>query len=191
MFEVAYPMIQWIRSPQRRSGQTLTEFALVLPMLLLFMLGIMEFGRLLFIYTETANAAREALRAAAVTIHRSNDADRGKVTASECNEVLNRAYGTLVLTPRTQVTITVEYLRPDPGSGNATIIGVCSSNSWPSPNYVLTSDVLKLNDQVYVEVQSQVSAATPLIRPFISNLPLRFAGMRSVVPISGIAMPKP
>ncbi|HXF70371.1 MAG TPA: TadE family protein [Thermoflexus sp.] len=181
-------MIQWIRSPQRRSGQTLTEFALVLPMLLLFMLGIMEFGRLLFIYTETANAAREALRAAAVTIHRSNDADRGKVTASECNEVLNRAYGTLVLTPRTQVTITVEYLRPDPGSGNATIIGVCSSDPARSR---LPTQVLELNDQVYVEVQSQVSAATPLIRPFISNLPLRFAGMRSVVPISGIAMPKP
>ncbi|MFN3929767.1 MAG: TadE family protein, partial [Thermoflexus sp.] len=171
-----------------RRGQGLVEFALILPVLLLFMVGIMEFGRVLFIYTEVSNAAREALRAAAVTIHRGNDADRGKVTASECSQVLDRAYGTLALTPRTQVTITVEYLRPDPGSGNATIIGICSSDPARSQ---LPTQVLALNDQVYVEVQSQVSAATPLIRPFISNLPLRFAGMRSVVPISGIAMPKP
>lgn len=42
-----------------------------------------------------------------------------------------------------------------------------------------------------MEVRSQASAVTPLIRPFAPSLPLRFAGMRSVVPISGIAMPKP
>lgn len=177
------------RTPRRmRSGQSLVEFALILPVLLLFMLGIMEFGRILFIYTEVSNAAREALRAAAATIHRGNDADRGKVTTAECTEILNRAYGTLALTPRTQVTITVEYIRPNPGSGNGTIVGVCSSDPAQSQ---LPTQVLILNDQVYVEVQSQVSAATPLIRPFVSNLPLRFAGMRSVVPISGIAMPKP
>lgn len=177
------------RIPLRvRFGQGLVEFALILPVLLLFMLGIMEFGRILFIYTEVSNAAREALRAAAVMIHRDNDADRGKVTAAECNEILNRAYGTLVLTPRTQVTITVEYIRPNPGSGNSAIVGICSSNSTQSQ---LPTQVLVLNDQAYVEVRSQVSAATPLIRPFVSNLSFRFAGMRSVVPISGIAMPQP
>lgn len=168
-------------------GQGLVEFALVLPVLLLFIVGIMEFGRILFLYTEGSNAAREALRAAAATIHRGNDADRGKVTAAECNEILNRAYGTLALTPRSQVTITIEYLRPT-GGGNTDLLGRCSSDSAQSQ---LPTQVLVLNDLVYVEVQSQVSAATPLIRPFVSNLPLRFAGMRSVVPISGIAMPKP
>lgn len=171
-----------------RSGQSLVEFALILPVLLLFMLGVLEFGRILFVYTELSNVAREALRAAATTIHRGNDADRGKVTATECTEILNRAYGTLALTPRAQVTVTVEYIRPIPGSGNHTIVGVCSSDPARSQ---LPTHVLVLNDQVYVEVQSQVSAATPLIRTFASNLPLRFAGMRSVIPISGIAMPKP
>lgn len=172
----------------RSGGQGLVEFALVLPVLLLFMLGIMEFGRVLFIYTEVSNAAREALRAAAVTIHRGNDADRGKVTVAECNEILNRAYGTLALTPQSQVTMTVEYRRPN-GSGSFLSLGRCSSD--PAQTQLPTTDVLALNDLVYVEVQSQVSAAIPLIRPFVSNLPLRFAGMRSVVPISGIAMPKP
>jgi Flp pilus assembly protein TadG len=89
-----------MRGASFRRGQGLVEFALILPVLLLFMLGIMEFGRVLYIYTEVSNAAREALRAGAVTLHRANDADRGKVTAVECNEILNRAYGTLALTPR-------------------------------------------------------------------------------------------
>ncbi len=182
LFRQRIPHAGWTRS-----GQSLVEFALILPVLLLFMLGVMEFGRILFVYTEVSGAAREALRAATATIHRGNDADRGKVTTAECTEILTRVYGTLVLTPRTQVTITVEYVRPSPGS-STTIVGVCSSDSAQSQ---LPTQVLVLNDQVYVEVQSQVSAATPLIRPFVSNLPLRFAGMRSVVPISGIAMPKP
>ncbi len=172
----------------RERGQGLVELALILPVLLLFMLGLMEFGRILFIYTEVSNAAREALRAGAATIHRANDPDRGKVTAVECQQILDRAYGTLALTPRAQVTLTVEYLRPDPGGGNPTRLGVCSSDPARS---ALPTQVLVLNDQVYVEVQSQVRAATPLMRPLIPDLPIRFAGMRSVVPVSGIAMPKP
>lgn len=175
-------------SRDRRRGQGLVELALILPVLLLFMLGLMEFGRILFIYTEVSNAAREALRASAATIHRANDANRGKVTVTECTEILNRSYGTLVLTSRTQVTITVEYLRPNPGSGDSAPLGVCSSDPAQSR---LPTEVLMLNDQVYVEVRSQVRAVTPLLRPLIPDLPIRFAGMRSVVPVSGIAMPKP
>lgn len=43
-------------------GQGLLEFALVLPILLLLMLGIIEFGRLFFMYSSVSNAAREAAR---------------------------------------------------------------------------------------------------------------------------------
>ena len=43
----------------------MVEFALVLPILLVTMFGIMEFGRLLFIYVTTASASREAARYAA------------------------------------------------------------------------------------------------------------------------------
>ena len=43
-------------------GQGITEFALVFPILLLLTLGIIEFGRMLFIYSATASASREAVR---------------------------------------------------------------------------------------------------------------------------------
>jgi Flp pilus assembly protein TadG len=43
-------------------AQAMVEFALALPLLLLLVFGLMETGRLLFIYASTVSAAREAVR---------------------------------------------------------------------------------------------------------------------------------
>jgi len=45
-----------------RRGQGLVEFALILPILLLVLVGIFEFARILFIYVNVSNAAREGAR---------------------------------------------------------------------------------------------------------------------------------
>ncbi len=52
------------------NAQTMVEFALVFPFLLLLTYGIIEFGRMIFIYTEVTGAAREGARygAAAGTV---------------------------------------------------------------------------------------------------------------------------
>jgi len=47
-------------------GQELVEYALTLPVLLLLVLGIMEFGWAIFAYNSVANAAREGARVGAV-----------------------------------------------------------------------------------------------------------------------------
>ena len=47
-------------------GQGLTEFALILPLLLVVIMGVIDFGRALFIYTSIFNAAREGVRYGAV-----------------------------------------------------------------------------------------------------------------------------
>ena len=46
----------------KNKAQGLVEFALVLPLLLLIILGIMEFGRLLFSYAIVTTASREGAR---------------------------------------------------------------------------------------------------------------------------------
>jgi Flp pilus assembly protein TadG len=43
-------------------GQDLVEFALILPLLLLLLLGIIEFGITIFTYNTIANASREVAR---------------------------------------------------------------------------------------------------------------------------------
>ncbi|MBS4213279.1 MULTISPECIES: TadE/TadG family type IV pilus assembly protein [Neobacillus] len=47
-------------------GQSLVEFALVLPVLLLLLFGIVDFGRILHAYLTIDHAGREAARAASI-----------------------------------------------------------------------------------------------------------------------------
>ncbi len=49
-------------SSWREKAQSMVEFALVFPVLLLLLYGIIEFGRLLFIYTSVTTSSREAAR---------------------------------------------------------------------------------------------------------------------------------
>lgn len=48
-------------------GQSAVEFALILPILITLLAGMMELGRLVFIYISVFNAAREAARYGQVT----------------------------------------------------------------------------------------------------------------------------
>lgn len=47
-------------------GQTLAEFALIVPVLLLLFMGILDFGRAIYAYNTLSNAAREGARIAIV-----------------------------------------------------------------------------------------------------------------------------
>jgi Flp pilus assembly protein TadG len=51
---------------ERRRGQSLVEFALVLPMFLLLFMAVMDFGTAVFTYNSLTNAAREGTRLAVV-----------------------------------------------------------------------------------------------------------------------------
>lgn len=60
------------------SGQSLVEFALVLPIILLVIVGFFEIGRAVFAYNTIANAARQGARVA--TVNQLAD-------VTECNEL--------------------------------------------------------------------------------------------------------
>lgn len=49
-----------------QGGQSLVEVAFVLPILVLILLGIFDFGRAVYAYNAVSNAAREAVRLAIV-----------------------------------------------------------------------------------------------------------------------------
>lgn len=57
---------------RRSRGTTLVETALVLSVLLLFLMGIFEYGRYLLVNQMLANAAREGVRYAATNVDKSN-----------------------------------------------------------------------------------------------------------------------
>ncbi|NGN83642.1 pilus assembly protein [Arthrobacter silviterrae] len=83
-------------NPER--GAAAVEFALLLPVLLLLVLGIMEFGRLYNIQISASNAAREGARYAAV-----HYTDSGYVNDAAISAARNSAP---TLPASTQVIIT-------------------------------------------------------------------------------------
>ena len=58
-----------------KHGQSLAEFALLLPVLLLLALGAMDFGRLYFAYVSVTNASRNAAQYGSFNVVRANDED--------------------------------------------------------------------------------------------------------------------
>lgn len=68
-------------SRSRSAGQSLVEVAFVLPVLLLILLGIFDFGRAIYAYNTVSNAAREAARLAIVDQNSSAVVAEGKKAA--------------------------------------------------------------------------------------------------------------
>lgn len=54
-------------SPRRRRGANAIEFALIMPVFVMLMMGIIEFSWMFFIRSQVVNAVRDGCRAGAVT----------------------------------------------------------------------------------------------------------------------------
>lgn len=90
-------------------GQSLVEFALVLPVLLVVILGIFEFGRLWMTLNVLTGAAREAVRVAAVT---DPDATLVKNAADDILNAANLTGASLALAgpnAANEVIVTIQY----------------------------------------------------------------------------------
>ena len=116
---------------ENERGQSLVEFALVVPLLLLLVVGIAEFGRAWMTQNILTGAAREAVRIAAVPA--SGGGWNGPAATARANAILTSAVITtatvsVVDAPTNfgAVTVTVNYNFPlviagfIPGLNNAT-----------------------------------------------------------------------
>jgi len=110
-------------------GQSLVEFALVLPMFLLLLIGITEFGRAWMTRNILTGASREAVRIAAV---QGNTAS----ALSRANSILSSAgiSGALVNiaddgTPYGTCIVTVSYAFPVSVAGFLNTFGILSGNN--------------------------------------------------------------
>lgn len=91
----------------------MVEFALVLPLMLLVIGGVVDFGRMLFTEVTLTNAAREGARAAVVsTATADNIRDRARAAAPGMTPAITVAAspgGTPCATPGGNATVTVSY----------------------------------------------------------------------------------
>ncbi|GAB4578394.1 MAG: hypothetical protein Fur0022_11290 [Anaerolineales bacterium] len=139
-------------------GQGLLEFALILPLLLLLIWGVIESGRYLFIYISVTNASREAARYGSSVGPGEGDPNLPRYI--DCGGIRSTAQrvGTIAGVIPNATGVVIEY---DGGNVEAyvptpTPYGNCGS--------VVESQV-NLGDRIVVEVQVPYAPLVPLV-PF-------------------------
>lgn len=123
------------------NAQTMVEFALVFPIILVITYGIMEFGRMMFIYAEVTGAAREGARygVASGTAPGSSPATP---YYAYCTGIDQAARKITLLIPPSNVNVSVKYT-----AGSTTTIKLTCPFT-----YSLSTDSIVQGDRVRVEV---------------------------------------
>ncbi len=140
---------------RKERAQGMAEFALALPFLLMLVLGVIEAGRLLFIYSATNTASREAAR------YGSAAGDIGGYVAhyQDCDGIRSAAKRLGSLAGIQDANISISY---DKGPGTASIASCNPSFSIDDPNV----EQVSLGDRVVVQVEADYQPIVPLV-----NLP--------------------
>lgn len=122
-------------------GQSLVEFALVLPVLVIVLMGLFDFGRAVYAFNTVSNAAREGARVA--IINQGPDTDGVLLAAKEA------AYQATALGLDATDPSQIDVRFPDPNN-------VCGSHGVGCP--------------VQVEVSYQFTPITPIIGSIVGPL---------------------
>ncbi|MGK2851948.1 MAG: TadE/TadG family type IV pilus assembly protein [Candidatus Limnocylindrales bacterium] len=131
------------RRRRRARGQSLVEFALVLPIFLLLLFGVIDAGRLVYLHTVLSQAAREGARLTSVEAswlaqgHPSCGTAGGPVCPANATvlkaDVLTAT--NRMISPFAAITTSQLYVRCDPSGGAPTgswTGSSCSSNTTGS-----------------------------------------------------------
>ena len=129
-------------------AQAMVEFAIVLPILLMLLMGILEVGRLIFMYAAVNNASREAARyGSAIGLD-----DAGYSKYRHCAGIKDAAQRSAFFTP---LIITISY---DHGPGSTSTIPNCTATAGEDPNINVSS-----GDRVLITVSANYSPMVNLI----------------------------
>jgi len=144
---------------ETRRGQALVEFALVSPILLLIMLGTLEFGRLLFAFSEVSNASRNGARFGIAT-----GRTAGTPQYLDCNGIRDAAREATFLTALPDSSIQIAYDR-DNLAGGMSSYATCGQPGL-EPKSILQGD------RIVVTIERTLS-------PVVNFLPIPDFNLRS------------
>jgi hypothetical protein len=146
-------------------AQGMVEFALVLPILLLVILGIIAFGHLFFVYSSTVSASREAARFGAAV----GETGGGLPRFRDCDAIRGVAVqrGLFAGVTNNDSVVAIEY---DGGPGTS-VYGDCPVGG--------TGPDVQLGDRIIVTVNIQYQSIVPIIS--IPSFPLSAVTRRTIV----------
>ena len=188
-----------IKANNKPAAQAMAEFALVLPILLLVVYGLLEVGRLLFIFASVNTASRQAVRygSAIGLVDTNGDGSLDTEHYRDCNGILTAANRVAFITDFTNVNIT--YDRGIDVSGNPVPITnpltinpdpeAASSNTCTLVR-ALSQDPIQNGDRISVYVSAFFAPVIPLIP--LDPIQIESAASRTIVgeiPIEVTAVP--
>jgi len=147
---------------KKSRGQAIVEFALVLPLLLFVVVGLIEAGRAIFIYSSVTNASREAARYG--TAYGVNAGGIAKFR--DCAGIRAAARRTGFYLPLDDIEITYDNgILPDPGNPgkflDPVILDTCAKDKDVMPD----TFELQCGDRITVTI-------TETYRPMLNLIPL-------------------
>ena len=154
-----------------KKGQGAVEFALVLPVLLLLVLGLIETGRLIFYYSAVTNAAREAARYGSAT----GINERGMFRFEDCEEIINTAVQVGFLGSVQPENVNVTY---DSGPGTP-VLGGCPSNTDGNTAQPPNTQV-QTGTRIVVRIESPFDTMIPGLLPF-EDMAIRSESSRTII----------
>jgi Flp pilus assembly protein TadG len=108
-----------LRRRESDGGQELVEYAIVFPVLMLLVLGIIELGRIMYSYSAISNAAREGARLAVLPSSRddiTDGIDLGKqldcTTYAPQNPIVKRVCDRAMALSQNQLRVTLSQPNP-------------------------------------------------------------------------------
>jgi Flp pilus assembly protein TadG len=162
----------------KSKAQAMVEFALVLPILLLLIYGLIEVGRLIFIYSSVVSSARQAARYGAATgLNNAGTSPRYQ----DCAGIRNAAQGVAFINAIADADIAIDY---DVGEGNGPKSDYANINDFCAPGSTigsgLTAEMVKSNSvRIRVEVRSQFTPIVPIVP--LDPLEIRSVSARTIL----------
>lgn len=144
---------------RRNEGQALVEFALVIPLFLLLLFGIVDFGRYVYTANGLNQAAREAARVGSVGLR------------PECTGMRDACIKQIARTRVPGIIGTISF--PSAASGEAVTTGLYGCFRLGASGGTATSvgvDSCRSGDLLRVRLQNEFALVTPFISQFLGNL---------------------
>ncbi len=143
-------------------GATIVEFALVLPLLLLLLFGIVEFGRFVAVSTAVETASREAARFATAV-------GGSPPHYTDCDGIRAAGQDLAVITTIDQIDITY-----DGGPASAPLSVDCQGGAVP------TVAAIRSGDRVIVTATETFRSVVPIIGDFIGTITITSTDARTI-----------
>ena len=154
-------------------GQAIVEFAIVLPILVMVLVGILEVGRMVFIYASVTNATRDAARYASAYGY----ADGTTYNKYQyCAGIRNVAKKSAYLANLTDANIDIDYDRGTAG----TVFDSCTGSVDTSVKVNTTASIDRVTITIRATYRPMVNLIPIGVRQFTSISSKSIVGIREL-----------